>query len=157
MDMLSFHEPLRVFQVRAAGIARHGDRVLLHRSETEHAWTLPGGRVDWMEAAGETVQREFLEETGYAVQVGPLEYIVERFFTPDGNRRFHELGLFFRIGFETLPPVPAFEGQEGAGALKLHFRWFTREELAQELVQPDFLRESLFEAAAGLRHVVTGS
>ncbi|MDX2285036.1 MAG: NUDIX domain-containing protein [Bacteroidia bacterium] len=157
MDMLSFRQPSRTFQVRAAGIARHGDRVLLHRSETERAWTLPGGRVDWMERAEETVRREFLEETGYAVGVGPLEYIVERFFTPAEGLRYHELGLFFRIGFETLPPVPAFEGQEGAGELKLYFRWFTQEELAQELVQPDFLRESLFEEAQGLRHVVAGS
>ncbi|MEZ4401760.1 MAG: NUDIX domain-containing protein [Kofleriaceae bacterium] len=41
-------------------------------------WTVPGGRVEHGEALAAAVAREVAEETGVAVDVGPLVEVVER-------------------------------------------------------------------------------
>lgn len=53
-------------------VIRDGKLLLLKRvnpPEADH-WGLPGGKVDWMEAAATSAARELLEETG--VTAGPM-------------------------------------------------------------------------------------
>src|SRR5437870_11270073 len=40
-------------------------------------WTLPGGRTEEGEGIAEALVREFREETGLAVEVGELAFVVE--------------------------------------------------------------------------------
>ena len=40
-------------------------------------WTLPGGRAEQGEGISEALSREFIEETGLAVQVEELAYVIE--------------------------------------------------------------------------------
>ena len=56
-------------------------RVLLiqrGRDPGKGLWTVPGGRVEFGEPLVEAVRREIREETGLAVEVGPLIEVVER-------------------------------------------------------------------------------
>ena len=57
------------------GIAvRDGRLLLIKRGQAPSAgrWSLPGGRVEPGESERVAVAREFLEETGLVVEVGPL-------------------------------------------------------------------------------------
>jgi 8-oxo-dGTP diphosphatase len=58
-----------------------GGRFLLIQRGTEPdkgCWSIPGGRVEPGETDAEATEREVLEETALAVQVGPLVGAVER-------------------------------------------------------------------------------
>jgi len=57
------------FNYRAVGVALHGGKVLLHRAEKDPFWALPGGRVELLEAAGDTLRREMQEELGVPIVV----------------------------------------------------------------------------------------
>ena len=57
------------------------ERVLLiqrGRDPGKGMWTVPGGRVEPGEPLAAAVRREIREETGLAVEVGPLVEVVER-------------------------------------------------------------------------------
>jgi 8-oxo-dGTP diphosphatase len=75
------------------GIVFDDDRVLLVRRAHEPlrgAWTLPGGGVEVGETIAAAVVRELLEETGLAVEAGPVVEVVDRIDTdPDGRVRHH--------------------------------------------------------------------
>jgi 8-oxo-dGTP pyrophosphatase MutT (NUDIX family) len=57
--------------VSVKGVLVHRGRVLVMRNDREE-WELPGGRLDEGETPEEALRREFLEETGLRVTVGPL-------------------------------------------------------------------------------------
>jgi len=58
------------------GVAKANNQVLLCRAsaqtEVEGWWWLPGGGVDFGESPSRALVREFMEETGLNVTVGPL-------------------------------------------------------------------------------------
>ena len=56
-------------------VLRGGRLLLLKRVNDPEAgsWGLPGGKVDWMEAAAVSAARELLEETG--VDAGPMSLL----------------------------------------------------------------------------------
>lgn len=73
----------------ATGLLIHEGRVLLvashYPNHVQPLWNMPGGRQQPGELLAETVAREFLEETGLAVDVGELAYISESY---DGDMHF---------------------------------------------------------------------
>jgi 8-oxo-dGTP diphosphatase len=85
-------------RVRACGICLLEDRILLvgHQLSDEEKifWAPPGGGVMFSEKASETVQREFLEETGLQIAAGDLLFVHEYI----GNS-LHALELFFQVHY----------------------------------------------------------
>jgi 8-oxo-dGTP diphosphatase len=71
-----------------AVIVVDGRVVLIKRKFEPSAgtWTLPGGVVEVGEPAQAAVAREILEETGLAVDVGPVVDVVDRILTDDDGR-----------------------------------------------------------------------
>ncbi|MHC4472856.1 MAG: NUDIX hydrolase [Planctomycetota bacterium] len=143
------------FQLRVAGVAVHDGRVLLHQAEHEDFWSVPGGRAELLETSRSTLLREMREEIGAEVRVGRLLWIVECFFTHQGET-YHELCLYYLM---ELPPGSealereSFESEDcGVG---LEFRWFPLDELSGLHMLPGFLREALRELPAHPVHVVS--
>jgi 8-oxo-dGTP pyrophosphatase MutT (NUDIX family) len=139
------------FNYRVAGICIHQEHVLLQefciqhdQRETETFWALPGGRAELRESSHDTLAREMREEMGLSIEVGPLFWIVENFFTFDG-REFHELALYYRIFLPADCPYldvsKDFMGLEDAAAFT--FRWFPIDQLTEVTLHPNFLRTSL--------------
>lgn len=156
------------FLLRAAGVARRGDDVLLHRAEGDDIWALPGGRVLFGETAEEAIRREMLEETSAEIVVGPLVAIVENFFTHEqldraldepGESSYHEMGLYFHMDVPAaLMDQEEFWGVELEGSddeFRLEFRWVAREHVRVLGVVPEVIHDLLEEPFDPVvRHIV---
>jgi 8-oxo-dGTP diphosphatase len=85
--------PDRPFVGVGAVVLDPGGRVLLARRGHEPLmgeWSLPGGAVELGETLEAAVAREVLEETGLAVEVGPVVEVLDRVdHAPDGRVEYH--------------------------------------------------------------------
>lgn len=81
-------------RVRVAAIVVEDGRLLLvrHIKDGRSYWLLPGGGVDFGEAAGEALAREVREETGLEIRVRDLVFANDS-IPPDGHR--HIVNLYF--------------------------------------------------------------
>jgi ADP-ribose pyrophosphatase YjhB (NUDIX family) len=147
------------FHYRAAGVAVHDGRVLLHRTEIDDFWSLPGGHVELHETAAAALRREMREELGVDVEVLRLLWVAENFFHYEGQAH-HELGLYFLMRFPAdarfyHSPGP-YEGDELG--LRLELRWFPCEEqvLADLPVLPAFLVQGLTALPDTPQHLLVG-
>jgi ADP-ribose pyrophosphatase YjhB (NUDIX family) len=141
--MITFSTESGRFNMRLVAVITDGERVLLHRAETDDFWTLPGGRAELLEPAREGLAREMREELGVEVQVGRLLWVVENFFEYVGEA-FHELALVFHVALPEssgLTNVDTFNGHEDT--LLLIFRWFHLDELQAVYLLPSFLKDGL--------------
>jgi 8-oxo-dGTP pyrophosphatase MutT (NUDIX family) len=153
--------PHQRFTVRAAAIFRRDGHVLIHRAVKDDFWVVPGGRVEFGEAAAETVQREILEEMAMTAKIGALRYVVENFFTLDGFR-VHELGYYFDgeiTGAFPFAPDGAvcFRSCEvDAAQTELEFAWVRPEPetLVARRLYPMPLRTMLAQPGDGCQHLV---
>ncbi len=158
--MLIIRQDSLRFVFRVAGVALHEDRVLLHRTDGDDFWSLPGGRGEMMEPSPETLRRELHEETGLAVTVGRLLWVVENFFDYK-DRTYHELALYFLMTFPPDSPIwtygETFEGQElfpDGRRLKLFYQWFPLAGLDGLTVFPSFLPGGLRQLPLTTQHII---
>ncbi|KMY66701.1 NUDIX hydrolase [Desulfocarbo indianensis] len=116
-----------------AGVVLAGDRVLLvkrGRPPAQGIWSVPGGAVEAGESLSQALQREIMEETGVAVQVGPLVEVVERMLADsEGRLEYHYVILDYLCRASLVEPQA---GSDAAAA-----RWVAFEELAQAGLTPD--------------------
>jgi ADP-ribose pyrophosphatase YjhB (NUDIX family) len=160
--MLTFQQGNMRFNYRIAGVAIHDGRVLVHRSEKDDFWALPGGRGEYMETAQDTLRREMQEEIGVDVQVERLLWVVENFFSFEGMQ-FHELGMYFLMTLPADCPYltqDSFYGQEstagpdGVQQYHLIFQWLALAGLDKAPLYPEFLRTGLLALPETTQHVV---
>ncbi len=142
------------FAYRVAGLAVRGEKVLLHRAESDDFWTLPGGSCEFFESSRESLTRELREEVGAHVSVGRLLWIVENFFEFEAKQT-HEIGLYYAFDFvsdsKRFCDVETFTGmeygpQKGHAVrqpYKLHFKWFKLNDLRTIEIKPSFLTKHL--------------
>lgn len=142
--MLSFDRGNLRFNVRAAGVIFQQNHVLLHKLISDSFWALPGGRVEFLEPAQETIKREMQEELGIDICVEKLLWVVENFFIRN-DKSYHELGFYFLISSHSHPdfytPIKAFKGIENDK--HLIFQWHDVEALEDIELQPKFLQRAL--------------
>lgn len=93
-------EVLRLYgnrlRTRVCGICAIEDKVLMVRHRgigvTDTFWCPPGGGIQFSETAHQALVREFLEETGLAIEPGELLFVNE-FMQPP----LHAMELFFQV------------------------------------------------------------
>jgi ADP-ribose pyrophosphatase YjhB (NUDIX family) len=153
--MIALDLPGAHFALRTAAVALHDGHVLLHRSEQDDFWALPGGRCELLETAQDAIRREMREELGAEARVERLLWVLENFFCYNGVA-CHELGLYFLVDlgpdFAHYDPGEPFEGTEES--LRLFFRWFPIDALHTTRLYPTFLRDALQDLPAHVEHVV---
>ncbi|MDX1659254.1 MAG: NUDIX domain-containing protein [Nitriliruptorales bacterium] len=155
MGWAQFRDGDTIFQVRVAGVAVADGRVLLHRLPTEDFWSLPGGRIEVGESAGDALHREMREEIDAEVEVGGLLWVIENFFEhaplDDSGQRaptaHHEIGLYLEMSVpDEVEQRDSLVGIEFAGTEREHrleFRWFGQDEVGAMDVRPEMLRDRL--------------
>ena len=155
--MIRFDQGNHRFNFRVAGVAIHGDKVLLHQADGDSFWSLPGGRVEFGEAAEETLRREMREELDVDVEVVRLLWLVENFFVYDG-KNYHELSPYYLM---RLPEASKYMTEAGPYRCAepdsdLVFQWFdnSAETLAGLPVLPAFLQTKLQSLPETIRHIV---
>jgi ADP-ribose pyrophosphatase YjhB (NUDIX family) len=84
--------------VRAAVFHEH--RILLVRERSDGRWTLPGGWADVGDSPSRAVEREVLEESGYAVRAVKLAAVYDRNRHGHTPHLFHIWKLFFLCELE---------------------------------------------------------
>jgi len=153
--MITLNPPGAHFALRIVAVALHDGHVLLHRSEQDDFWALPGGRCELLETAQDAICREMREEIGAEARVERLLWVLENFFEYNGVA-CHELGLYFLIdlgpAFAHYAPDETFEGTEES--LRLIFRWFPLDVLRTTRLYPTFLRDALQDLPEHVVHVV---
>jgi ADP-ribose pyrophosphatase YjhB (NUDIX family) len=136
-----------IHRIRAAGIAVQGDNLLLvqhvERSGLEY-WIPAGGRLEAEDhSTTATVKREFFEETGLDVQVGPLIFVREFY---EASKDTYHLELFYLIdSFKGEITTDNLKGMGGDEHLIRQVKWVHRDELDQFRVFPEELRTVLWE------------
>lgn len=116
-------------RIRAAGIVRRGEEVLLicHKKNGEEYWLLPGGGVDFGESLSEAVEREFMEELSVKVLAEDLSFVSDA-IEPSGDR--HIVNVVFFCDHISGEPVLAEEE-------RLHsYGWFRAGEIPHLKMYP---------------------
>lgn len=73
--MICFDRDNKRFNFRIAGVSIHNNKILLHRTEKDSFWTLPGGRNEFNEFSKDTLLREMKEEIGENVEIERLLWV----------------------------------------------------------------------------------
>ena len=153
--MIRFDQGNHRFNYRVAGVAIHEERVLLHQGAGEDYWSLPGGRVEFGEAAEQTIRREMREELDIDIDIVRLLWVAENFFAL-GGMDYHELSLYFLM---RLPNESKYMTQPGPykcaeADRNLTFQWFpTQPEVLDGLsLRPSFLCAELQQLPQTLQH-----
>jgi len=82
--------------VGVGAVVLDGERVLLIRrghAPLKGQWSLPGGGVEVGETLEQAVAREVLEETGMAIEVGPIVEVLDRISRDADGRVEHHFVL----------------------------------------------------------------
>ena len=95
--------------VRCSAVVFRGESVLLVRRDRagETDWVLPGGTPRRGESTASCVRREVEEETGLAVTVGNVAFVLEA-GAPDGGRRTLDL-VFTASAVDATHPLRTWE------------------------------------------------
>ncbi|MFZ6046021.1 NUDIX domain-containing protein [Pseudomonas sp. CR3202] len=148
-----------IHRIRAAGLLVRDGRILLvkHVVGDDTYWIPPGGGFESQsdESTRDTVRREFMEETGLDVEVGPLVYVRE--FAEPAMGRFH-MELFYRI--DAWRGELSLANLNGLGGDEFEIRelaWVGRDELAALPFYPAELLDDVWARVAAevvvIRHL----
>ncbi len=158
-NMLMFAQEDKAFLFRTVGIMIHDGKVLLHRTPDDDFWSLPGGRVEFLERAETAIVREMQEELDVNVNVDRLVWVVENFFEMQATV-YHELSLFFLLQLpktsQILQETCDFYGKEEDSDGKpstLVFRWFPFHHLDMLTLYPSFLKKGLRSLPSRTEHI----
>lgn len=159
--MRIFIDDNKIFAYRVAGIARNDNKVLLHNSDIDKIWALPGGACKFGQSSTDTLTRELNEELDAKVKITSLQFVVENFFIWEGKQA-HELGLYYEFSFiensiefyEQLEFVGHENDDEIYGKHKLLFKWVELADLNSYDLKPSFLKKLLLKSNEHPKHLI---
>jgi ADP-ribose pyrophosphatase YjhB (NUDIX family) len=152
-EMIVWRNEGKRFQCRAAGVAIHQGRVLVHQEKGQSHWSLPGGRVEWGESIVDALRREMQEELYVEVTVERLGWIIENFFTFEGEA-YHEIGFYYLMQLPGDTPFLDEAAPFSMAETHLLFRWVPISKLENEAFYPICLRKGIRELRDGVVHFI---
>lgn len=111
----------------ARALIRRPDQILLCKSVKHNYFYLPGGHIEFGEAAAAALKREIDEEMGVSASVGDLALVHEHFFR-QGPHLHHELNLVFHVELQGEDVVSREK--------KIAFEWVSTSELGDIDLRP---------------------
>lgn len=153
-EMLVFEKDNKRFNCRSVAVFISMGKVLLHKIRDNPYWSLPGGRVEFMESAQTTVVREVKEEIGVDCQtIRPL-WLMENFFNYS-DKKIHEIAFYFLVSCtqELLDKGSEFVMMEN-GITRLQFKWVELSSLENEILFPAFLKTALKSLPDTMQYIV---
>ncbi|WP_347332989.1 NUDIX hydrolase [Marinimicrobium locisalis] len=151
--MLKFDVGDSCFNYRSAAVIIHDDHVLIHRSEKDDFWALPGGRVEFFESSEDTIAREIFEELGVETLTRRLLWHVENFFEYT-DKKYHEVSNYFLaelLADPNIVPEKDFPGVEVD--LDLIYRWVPVSKLSEYVIKPVFLIEGIKNMPSSVEYI----
>jgi 8-oxo-dGTP diphosphatase len=120
-------------EVIARGLLLREAYALLCQNTRHGYWYLPGGHVEFGEAAAVALAREFREECGLEVTAQECVLVSEAAFK--AKREHHEINLVFRVTEAGEADAEVASQEEGVS-----FGWFELAELADIDVRPPAIK-----------------
>jgi 8-oxo-dGTP diphosphatase len=141
------HPPIELI---ARALWVHRAHLLLCRNVAQNYYFLPGGHIEPGESAAAALRREFVEETGRGVKVGPLALTAEHAFRRKSGRFVHEVLLVFHVE-HTQRRVQMGRGVIDVGSReeKIEFEWVPARALGRVDFRPRALMGALEAALKG--------
>lgn len=157
MKDILFQEDHAVFSYRIAGICIQNGLILLQKPKDSDYYAFVGGHAAFGETNEETLIREFLEETGAQISVGPLKWVSEVFFSW-GEKPCHQICLYYlvTIADEHTPLTGTFPSREPSadGVAGIDFHWIPLEKLDTIRLYPQNAPQLLAHLHQGVQHFV---
>ena len=125
-------------EVIARGVCVSAGRVLLCHSKGASNTYLPGGHVEFKEAAADALAREIGEELGLGCSVGRFLGAAEHSFRQQGKRHC-EVNLVFQMRIPGVAPGVSPRAREAG----IDFRWHPLGALSSSRLEPAPLRRLL--------------
>ena len=129
--------------VRAAGIVKHGNKILIHNNQNRPNYAFLGGRVKILEDSKTAVKREFEEELGYKMDVIKFLTVVENYYDYK-DKKVHEIMLPYELELqddEMKKKTDTLYNVEGKDYLE--YDWLTLDEIRDIDLRPKALKEYL--------------
>jgi len=156
--MISFENGTNKFQYRAASIVLHNNKVLLQRQQNDHHWFMPGGRVEFNEAAESTIEREMIEEFSVQIMGKKMIWIVEN-FVDFQDKQVHEIGFFFLVKLPEHHPIYSHEAEFEGTEEGFVNKWVALDSMDEYTIVPEFVVPGLksLDLNNGIKHVINRS
>jgi 8-oxo-dGTP pyrophosphatase MutT (NUDIX family) len=154
--MISLTRETHRFDLRAAAIIIHDDRLLVCGFEGKDYVFVPGGRIELGESSDLALTRELEEELGVPVEVGPLLWVTEHFYINDEHLSCHEVGFYYevRLSDEARHQLDAGPMVIVEGDHRLVVSWLPLDQAATRPLYPEFLAGVLRSLPARVEHLV---
>ncbi|WP_066869152.1 NUDIX hydrolase [Clostridium mediterraneense] len=152
--MINFSENGVIFNLRVAGIIIEDGYIFLERKEKDDFWSIPGGRVEFMEKTEDTIIREYKEEIDADIKVLRQLWIAEDFFKYENNQ-YHEIGFYYLVELlskQFRDKEREYIGKEGKE--DLIYKWFKLSEIEKTNIYPVFLKTGLKNIPKNIEKII---
>jgi len=119
-------------EILARGLVESDGRILVCQNIKHKHVFLPGGHVEPGEGAPFALAREFEEENGERIRVGPLLLVAESSFVQRGRPK-HELNLVFHVEHT----AGAWPAEAQSREPHIRFAWLGRDDIQERLLPHD--------------------
>ncbi len=143
------------FQYRVGALIHHKNKLLVQRTTGKEGYFLPGGTVSFGEFSTESLIRGFREETGIALNVRRLCFVVEHIF--EEGVPCHRVELIYLAELKNVDQLP--EGpfhpydEKGRERAESEFCWIETCRLEKTKLFPACIRSHLKELPGQTVHL----